>query len=332
MCSHLVSTVQHNHTMSWLQYGYISGHKRLTTECYQFILWNFHKILSTLDFLTTDKDILISFINQSELVVPDEYVLFKGITRWIDYQMNHFNDRSSDINNVALEVLSYIRFPLMMPAHLNMISTDTIAAYFKDFISERVTASMLYHSSVEETRRNMARFSGETDHFVPRNYTNEMWSTTLSIDHFSNLASHEVRPIFFSTPISAAQLDESVAWEWNVDLYPKGIHFQKCVMIGLWRNMEISGAVYNTVRLVLATKMGEKRDVKVSVLVSGVQDGVEYIKRVVHQVCMFDEETRICHINDIVPFNELNSPNSTYLCGPETNTFKITIVIKPNAL
>lgn len=329
MCSHLVSTVEHNRAMSWLQYSYIGNHRKLASECYQFILWNFHKVLNTKDFLMTDKDVLVSFLRQSELVIPDEYTLFKGIAKWILFQSNRFPGPPSAFHHMALEVLACIRFPLIPPAQLAIVSSDVLAEMFPEFFNERIIVSQTFHSSIEEARRWIATVSQETGNFLPRNYTNEVWSTTLSIDHFSTLAQHEVRPLFFSTPVSAAQSDESFSWEWNVDLYPKGIHFQKCIMIGLWRNMEIAGAFYNTIRLVLATKTAEKRDVEVAVLVTGVQDDVEYIRRVVQQRCMFDEETRQCHVNDIVAYDELNGSNSPYLCGSDANTFKITIVIKP---
>lgn len=331
MCSHLVSTIEHNRAMSWLQYSYIGGHRHLAMECYQFILWNFHKVICTHDFLMTDKDVLVSLIRRSDLVVPDEYTLFKGVARWILYQESHCGDRSAinAFHNTVLEVLSCIRFSLIPPTQLTLVRSDPLTVKFSDFVTEKIVESEVFHSSSEENRRIMASCSSEMFSFVPRNYTNEVWSTTLSIDNFSALASHEVRPLFFSTPVSAAQSDESMSWEWNVDLYPKGIHFQKCIMIGLWRNMEISGAVYNTIRLVLATKTPEKRDVEVAVLVTGVQDNVEYIRRVAQRRCMFDEEISLCHINDIVPYNDLNCPNSPYLCGTDANTFKITIVIKP---
>lgn len=329
MCSHLVSTVEHNHALSWLHYSYISGHRQLANECYQFILWNFHKVLCTKDFLTTDKDVLMSFLRQSELIVPDEYTLFKGVAKWIMYQYNQYSNVNSTFHSIALEVLSCIRFPLIPPAQLLLVGSDPLSEMLPEFFAERIFAAHTFHSSNDPARRWMDCASREIGNLVPRNYTNEIWSTTLSIDHFSSLAPHEVRPLFFSTPVSAAQSDESLSWEWNVDLYPKGINFQKCIMIGLFRNLELSGAFYDTIRLVLATKTAEKRDVEVAVLVTGVQDDVEYIRHVVQRRCMFDDEIRLCHINDIVPYDELNCQNSPFLCGPDANTFKITIVIKP---
>ena len=67
----------------------------------------------------------------------------------------------------------------------------------------------------------------------------------------------------------------------------------------------------------------------VSVLVTGVQDNIEYVCKVIGRRCIFDQNTKIHNFDDIVPFDELNSPGSPYLSGPDGDSFKITIVIKP---
>jgi hypothetical protein len=273
-----------------------------------------------------EREVLVHFLHFSDLVIHDEYTLFQGVARWLCHQIRR---NETNILNDALEILSCIRFPMMTPQQLGQLEKNVIAKHFQEFFIDKVLHSLTYHACSFHEKQINASVSQGASEFQPRNYTNDLWSTSLTIDNFTSLAVHDIRTLLFSTPISAAQADEQHCWEWNVDVYPKGIHFQKCIMIGLWRNLEISGTVYNTVRLVLETRTPEKRDVEVAILVTGVQDGIEYIKRVVQVHCIFDKQRRVRHINDVVPFEELNSPQSEYLCGQGCSAFKITIIIKP---
>ncbi len=329
MCSHIVSMIPYNHAVSWFQYGSLCGHRRLTAVCNDFISMNFHKVTATDDFLRMEKDVLVHFVSSSDLVVPDEYTLYNGIARWLSYHHKKLAASPLEFRNLVLHVLSFIRFALIPPLNLQQLENDLLAATFRDFFTEKITLAMQYHALTFEERRTVASVSGQSDMYTPRNYTNDMWGTLFSIDNFSSLPTHDVRPLFFSSPISGSEADENRSIEWNVDLFPKGVHFQKCILIGLWRNLEVSGTVYNTVRFTLETKTPGSRVVDVSVLVTGVQDNIEYVRKVVGRKCFFDNGTKICNFDDLVPYDELNSPGSPYLSGPDGDSFKITIVIKP---
>ena len=148
-----------------------------------------------------------------------------------------------------------------------------------------------------------------------------------------------------------------------MELFPKGVVFQRCIMIGLWRNVEVHGDTYNTVRLTLHCYQSKEcsawekgldlqrgqRNVTVCVLVTGVQDNVEHICQIVKRSLSFDASDRTRHINDLVPYHMLNQsascckaqtqtgrsndelPSScTLLSGPEGDSLKVTIVIKPS--
>jgi len=318
MCAHLVTTTSHNRAVSWLQYALRVDHESLANTCRQFILWNFHKVACTADYLVMDEDVLIDLIQQSDLVIPDELTLFRCVSRWIRCQ-----DRYTERN--ATHILLHIRFAMIPPSQIGLVTADPIFPNYADFFEDRIEESLAFHSSLHPK----SSFSGSA--FEPRHYTNDIWSTTLSVDGFSSFAAYDVCPVFFSTPASAAKTDsgDAPSWEWTAELFPKGVQFSKFILIGLWRNMEVAGATYETIRLVIAAKSCEPRRTVVAVLIVGVQDGVEYIRDVVKRHCYFDADTTQCQINDIVPFAELNCPNSSYLSGTDGNTFKIMIVIKP---
>jgi len=323
MCAHLVTITSRNRAVSWLQYARDVHHEPLANACRQFILWNFHKVACTADYLAMDEDILVELLQNSDLVIPDELTLFRCVSRWIRHQECYTIDSGSKRN--AAHVLMHIRFAMIPPSEIGLVTADPLFVNYADFFEDRIQHSLDFHSN----SRQKSLFSGPA--FEPRNYTNDIWSTTLSIDSFSSFAAYDVCPVFFSTPASVAKMDsgDAPSWEWTAELFPKGVHFSKFILIGLWRNMEVAGATYDTIRLVIASKSCEPRRTVVVVLIVGVQDGVEYIRHVVNRHCYFDAETPQCQINDIIPFSELNCPNSCYLSGSEGNTFKIMIVIKP---
>jgi len=324
MSTHLVTIKSRNRAGSWLQYALTVDHDQLANTCRQFILWNFHKVSCTADYLVMDEDVLIELIQQSDLVIPDELTLFRCVSRWIRHQECY---AGSDVTNrSATHILLHVRFAMIPPSEIGLVTADPIFANYADFFEDQIQQSLDFHSSSHQK----SLFSGSA--FEPRHYTNDVWSTTLCVDSFSSFAAHGVCPVFFSTPASAAKTDsgDAPAWEWTAELFPKGVHFSKFILIGLWRNMEVPEATYDTIRLVIASKSSEPRRTVVAVLIVGVQDGVEYIRRVVQRHCYFDADAPQCQFNDVIPFGELNCPNSSYLSGSDGNTFKIMIVIKPD--
>ena len=137
MCSHVVSMIPYNHAVSWYQYGVLCGHRRLTTVCKKFICMNFHKVTATDDFLLMEKDVLMDFIKLSDLVVPDEFTLYNGIARWLNYQHKKSLVSPLEFRNLVLHVLSSIRFALIPPLNLQQLENDLLAATFRIFSQKK---------------------------------------------------------------------------------------------------------------------------------------------------------------------------------------------------
>jgi len=320
MSTHIVSTVRQNRAVSWYQYARLCGHNQLADICMNFIRCNFYKVMCTADFLNLEKDILIDLLQDNELVIKDEYTLYKGTLYWLS---NYEPEMQSEIDDSwEREILSHIRFSLMPLEQLSHIASDPLAIPQIELIAERLAKATDFH-------RRPAGASCTGEHYTPRNYTSETWATRFAIDNFCSVSPHEVRPLFFSSPLSASEADDSRCWEWHVDVYPKGVHFQRCILIGFWRNLDIQGTLYNTVRLTLSSMVPEVRVVDVIVLVTAVQDGIEYVSGMVQRRCCFDALTQMVQINDLIGYEELNSSCSPFLSGTDGNSFQITIIIKP---
>lgn len=198
MSAHLVSTTRRNRAVSWFQYASNTGHQCLAATCRQFILWNFHKVACTPDFLTMDFDVLVGLIRQSELVVPDELTLFWCVSRWIRHHQDQWSPESR--KDLVIEVLSHVRFAVIPPSQIGLVTTDPIFVDYADYFEERIGDCLSFHSA-QPNQQQSQRCSSL---FEPRNYTNEVWSTTLSVEEYSSFQQYDVRPVFFSTPASAA--------------------------------------------------------------------------------------------------------------------------------
>ena len=342
MCGHVVALVQMNKSVSWYQYAKVCGHKRLERVCKDFIMWNFHKVMCTSDFVTMELENLIEFLQSSSLVVHDEFSLYRGLSYWLEYQNYNilpkvplpdkekgFESYSLAYKNKVMQLMSHVRFPMMTIVQLLAIDADPLPRAFPSYFREKIDNAMQYHFTTAEEQGTMAWISGAHSHFHPRNYIIDTWSTFLEIDSYQEMAQYDVRPILFASPVSNSNVDESKCWEWNVDLYPKGVHFQKGILIGMQETLEIDDTEISTVRLSVSSKTPETRHVEIAILVIGVQDNVEYVRTVVQKRCIFNAENRMFHLNDVVPYDELNCANSPFLSGPYGNTLKITIIIKP---
>ncbi|XP_064641660.1 BTB/POZ domain-containing protein 17-like [Lineus longissimus] len=328
MCEHIVSDINHNRAVSWYRYAVLKEDKRLAGTCKDFITWNFHKVLSTVQYLQMEADELIQFLRSSELVIPDEYTLFSCIKNWI-FQRQHLD--CVKYTNTALDIMSWIRFPMIQSNQLVSMQSDPIVAIHEEFFMEKISNALNYHSYPKEIRNHMDLPSNLfcPDAFKPRNYTNDFWGTTFYVEHFHSLQNYSVQTLMFFTPVSGSETDEETTWEWAVDVYPKGVLFPKCLMIGWTQNYEIEGAAYDTVRLAIMSKSTEHRAVEIVLLVTGVQDNIEFTKNVVKKRMVFDEDDNVYNVNDIVPYVELNDCRSSYLSGVDGDVFKITLIIKP---
>ena len=77
--------------------------------------------------------------------------------------------------------------------------------------------------------------------FTPRLYTVEKFCGSLSIDYFFNLQAYHCRTLLLSSQKFTAEWeggDEHA--EWVVDVYPKGVWFQRCLTVYRPPGMEVS--------------------------------------------------------------------------------------------
>lgn len=72
--------------------------------------------------------------------------------------------------------------------------------------------------------------------FTPRLYTSECWSMLLPVENYSHLPPYQLRSHVFSSHAALADHKGHKTCEWVVDIYPKGVWYQKFYSI-VWQGM-----------------------------------------------------------------------------------------------
>ena len=112
-----------------------------------------------------------------------------------------------------------------------------------ELLVEKIRVALSYHKNQEDVAEELSRAHlielRETRIFTPRLYTTEKYCASLSIDYLHNLLAYHRRSLLFSSHKHTAEhLGEDQA-EWAVDVYPKGVWFQRGVAV--YSHLGISG-------------------------------------------------------------------------------------------
>lgn len=130
-----------------------------------------------------------------------------------------------------------------------------------------------------------------------------------------------------------------------IDLYPKGLCFQKCFLIVWQGTVTIPEVVIRTVRMSVTCRdppANGSHLVKIGVLVSGMTCDVENVVEVAYCVRKFSKNDNTFNINDLLSYHKLNDrfnnlcpkfgegvSEAPYLIGSDRDTLKLQIVLIP---
>ncbi|CAG9860505.1 unnamed protein product [Phyllotreta striolata] len=342
MCKHVPHAAHHNQLFSWLQYSTACGHSNVFEICQNYIKWNFESVANTPDFSNFDINMFTKILEQNDIVVHNEMVLYNCVVRWLELQhiklfQQSFSSKcvNEEFKLLIENIMKYIRFPMMTPRELADLLLSPVIQQHKEFFVERMAVGMKYHSGI-------ISFDNITEEekllFTPRLYTSDSCSALLTIENFFSIPSYNISTFVFSSYLSAAEHESHKIIEWMVDLYPKGVWFKKFLLIVWQGTLEVPEEILRTVRLSLTCRelCESNMRVKISVLIYGLQGGVEHVMEVKETIHHFNNEERTVNLDNLIPFDELNrsavahDKNETmYLVGPNRDTLKINLVIAP---
>lgn len=333
MAHHIVSAACHNQLVSWYRYALNCGSTAVHKVFSNFIAWNFELVANREDFGKIDLDVLTSFLSRSDLVIASEFKLFNYAVRWLSLQepwpqcTRPGNEEA--FGQLVSQVMAHVRFPMLTNNELNGLFTHPLVVRFKSIFFNRLMIARDF-----QTRALTNGFWRQwPELMMPRIYTSDAWSASLCIDNYSCCTRFGVHTLIFMTPASLSGALADKVLEWTVDLYPKGVLFHGFLLIALRETLEGPESQAKTVRLSLtSSRFNEDTTVVVSVLVSGMQDGVEHVRTVVQREHTFTQESRMLNLDDLVPYAELNDvPRgaSPFLVGPHRDLFRLRISVTP---
>jgi hypothetical protein len=376
------AAAQNNRLICWIQYTMQHRHS-LQYQCFNerganFICWNFQQFCEWEQFLSMESEVLTEFLKRDDLVVREEFALFKCISKWLMHQLSKYpfvGQRSTGTSSIGNEcgegqhsfphlveqIMSHIRFRLMSYSELAKVLMEPIAVKYKYLLIDQVTEAMKFHAIGKEERaaefnRMRADFSSDYSPLTPRLYTDEMWSSALVLENYSDVPDFTMRTFVFDTATTLfeneVEADHKVSskrmrirestpvQEWAVYVYPKGVSFEKAKLISphsTHRSSTFIPASHNeTVRVDVTTASPQSSGIlfNVAVLVHGQQDGLQFVRHVHVRRRYFQGEERVLKIEDLVPFDELNrmpaDRHSPLLTGDERNTLRMRVIITPS--
>ncbi|KAK6617539.1 hypothetical protein RUM44_005127 [Polyplax serrata] len=337
MCSHIAQAAENNSLISWLQYTHHCGHKTVAKASRNFVKWNLDVVAKTQDFGNFEPNVFVNLLQETDLVVYNEMRLYEYVVKWLNYQKEKFPEEN-DMEQLVVEVMSNIRFPMMSPRQLAELLLSPLTTKYKEFFVEKMAIGMSFHSG--QTERIKEVLQEEDGHllFTPRLYTADTHSTLLTVENYSLLPTYYTSTLVFSSYASLADHAGDKTCEWVVDVYPKGVWFKRFYLIVWQGTLEVPELVLRTVRLSITCKDPPPPPadirVKIGIVIYGTQNDIEHIMFVYERNHHFSETERVLNLDDLLSFEQLNpfmksGTPSEFLVGPNRDALKIHIVIEP---
>jgi len=338
MSRNIALAAKKNQVVSWFQFTTNCGYQPQASLCLNFIKWNFNLVSSSIDWANLELDSLLHILASSDLVTDGEVTIFRAVECWLAARASEMERLGEENIGIHMERLTHqtielVRFPMMSPSQLADLLLSPLTSAYMPLMVGRMQAAMGYHKGVAGAVAKITRYPYGDKLLTPRLYTEDKYCASLSVDYFPQLPVYHSRSLVFSSHSSTADHCGENLLEWVVDLYPKGVWFQKCFKIFTSGTMkEVPERVLRTVRASVSTKneFDEKR-VKIGVLVVGEQDGFNHIRHVRTANYIFSENDQIVNFDDLLSFDELNDQKvrSNFLSGINRESLAIHVTITP---
>jgi len=338
MSRNVALAARKNQVVSWYQFTTNCGYRTQAELCLNFIKWNFNLVSSSIDWANLELDSLIHILASSDVVTDGEVTVFKAVESWLCSRREEMEKRGEENIDLHMERLTQqtvelVRFPMMSPSQLADLLLSPITSQHMCLMVGRMQAAMAYHRDVQGAVSSLVRYCHGDKLVTPRLYTEDKYCASLSVDYFPQLPVYHCRSLVFSSHESTADHCGDSQLDWVVDLYPKGVWFQKCFKIFTSGTMkEVPERVLRTVRASVSTKHEfEEKRVKIGVLVVGQQEGFVHIRHVRTANYIFSQNDQIVNFDDLLSFDELNDQKvrSNFLSGVNRESLKIHVTITP---
>lgn len=220
-CTYIIPKLQLKDVFhTWFQYATKGTcHQKLVVSSVKALSERMDDIMLSAEWdqewVSLDKDQLIEILRSSDLMVKDEYELWKAVLKWLHSPSHH----SRTVQQMALltELMAHIRFPMMSPDQLTAIETSTLAQQFPELFQPYCLLAYKYHALPLTSRSAIREFYSAS--FLMRNYTDLRWDKRLAIASLSEVQKGTEVSLRFSTRASTFPAQ---TWEWELKVHPKG--------------------------------------------------------------------------------------------------------------
>mgnify|MGYP002280507522 CR=1 FL=1 len=154
----------HN-ALHWYNWAKALHLENLVESCTKTIAWNIEAIIGTSEWLNMDLQFIRDILNNSGLVVANEFQLYNGLVAWLKYDSHKDN-----LHDNASTLLPLIRFPQMLVWQLFSIEQSEMyeMSDTASVIRELVNKAYRYRSLCPTQSALEVSFDGPF--YKPRNY------------------------------------------------------------------------------------------------------------------------------------------------------------------
>lgn len=212
MLRHIAKAATQGCLISWLHYtiSFSPYHQEITNAIQNFLKWNLDIVAEARDFVELDINILIALLQQNDLVLKNEYVLFEYVENWcnmrkrqmdIEQTTNSITDeqKAQNVRDMMRSVFIHIRYAMMTPRELAKLLLKPMVKGDAEFFVERISIGMAYHAGQEDYIVKVRRSTDGALQFTPRLYTSDTYALSMTVSDFENVENyHRFCGCFFS--------------------------------------------------------------------------------------------------------------------------------------
>ncbi|KAK7473688.1 hypothetical protein BaRGS_00035085 [Batillaria attramentaria] len=203
----------------WFQYATKCFHDGLVLSCVSALASQMDELMSSAEWndewVNLDRDQLVEFLRSSSLRVKDEYELWLAVTRWL--QSPTHPQRQENLETHLIDILEYIRFPMMTAEQLCQLESSTLVENYPHLFQRYIMQAYKFLALPLTTRAKIKDFTKSS--FLLRNYSDLRWDRRFVVHRFSTYPKGAEVSFRFATRASAYPAQ---TWEWELKVHPKG--------------------------------------------------------------------------------------------------------------
>uniref|UniRef100_A0A1A7YY93 BTB (POZ) domain containing 17 n=1 Tax=Iconisemion striatum TaxID=60296 RepID=A0A1A7YY93_9TELE len=208
MIQYLSSDSPTGHVVSWYSYALQIGDNTLRDSCLQYLSWNLSSVLQSGEWISISKDLLLSLLQRSDLILHSELELYEALEGWV-------SQNQPDSTTVE-SVLRAVRYGMIPPQNLFRLQKQSaLMVKYYESIRDLLYLAFQFHSA---SPIQLAKyFDVNCSIFTPRNYLSSSWGSPWII----NNPTRDDRSFNFQTQLGPSGHDSSKRVTWNALFSPR---------------------------------------------------------------------------------------------------------------